>query len=100
MKTRTLWLITTIMLLATQIASSAELPKDVSTFVARRGRCDHFRGEDAADAARQAEIALALTDTCRGTDAELARLLRRHAHEPAIRDRLKAYDPTIEGGPR
>lgn len=87
------------LLLAFLMAGSAtggELPRDVADFVARRDRCDHFRGEDSVDPARAADIRRALVANCRGTDAELARLKRRHARDPAIRARLQAYDPRVE----
>jgi len=78
-------------------ASAADLPPDVVAFMARRDRCDHFRGEDATDAARRIAIDRALAANCRGTDAQRALLLRRHAGNPAVRDRLDGYDPDVEG---
>ena len=77
-------------------APAAELPRDVAAFVARRDRCDHFRGEESDDPARAAGIARALDRNCRGTDAELARLRRRHADNPAIRARLQRYEAQVE----
>ncbi|MBI0538923.1 hypothetical protein D9599_25555 [Roseomonas sp. KE2513] len=77
-------------------ALAADLPREVAAFVARRDRCDHFRGEDPADPVRSAQIARALEVNCRGTDAELARLKRRHGGDPAIRARLGRYDPQVE----
>ncbi|MFC0406898.1 hypothetical protein [Roseomonas elaeocarpi] len=65
-------------------------------FIARRDRCDHVRGEEADDPARAAVLARALERNCRGTDADLARLKRRHAGNPAVRSRLDGYDPRIE----
>lgn len=85
-----------VLLLGPQPVSAADLPPDVAAFVARRDRCDHFRGENAEDAARRAAIARVLTANCRGTDAELARLQRRHAGNIAIQDRLNGYDPNVE----
>ncbi|WP_338664373.1 hypothetical protein VQH23_04235 [Pararoseomonas sp. SCSIO 73927] len=82
-------------LLATP-APAAELPRDVAAFTARRDRCDHFRGEESDDPARAAEIARALDRNCRGTDAELARLKRRHAGNPAARARLDRYEARVE----
>lgn len=76
---------------------AAELPHDVTAFVARRDRCDHFRGEEADDPARQAAIAKALAETCHGTDAELTRLRRRHAEDAGVQQRLRGYDTNIEG---
>jgi len=86
-----------IMLLGPAPVSAADLPPDVAAFMARRDRCDHFRSEDAADAARRIAIDRALAANCRGTDAQLALLLRRHAGNPAVRNRLDGYDPNVEG---
>ena len=77
-------------------AMTAELPRDVASFIARRDRCDHFRGEESDDPARAAQIARGLTANCLGTDAELARLRRRHAGDRAIRARLSGYDTRVE----
>lgn len=83
-------------LLATGPALAAELPREVAAFIARRDRCDHLRGEDPGDPARAGQIARGLEANCRGTDAELARLKRRHRGDPAIRARLGQYDPRVE----
>ena len=76
---------------------AADLPPDVVAFVARRDRCDHLRGEDVEDAVRRLAISRALTANCRGTDAELARLLRRHAGNARVQNRLGGYDSEVEG---
>lgn len=83
-------------LIAASPATAADLPPDVANFLARRERCDHFRGEDSDDPARIAEIRQGLAANCRGTDAELARLKRRHAGRSAIRARLDALERRIE----
>lgn len=90
-------LILLALMLDAKPVGAAELPADVAAFVARRDRCDHYRGEPADDPVRQAAITRALAETCRGTDAELARLLRRHARNSGAQMRLKGYDPNIEG---
>ncbi len=77
-------------------SEAAPLPADVAAFMARRDRCDHFRGEDAPDAARAAEIAAQLAATCTGTDRALARLKRVHAGDPAVLRALATYDPQVE----
>lgn len=86
----------TLMLKASPV-SAAEMPDDVAAFVARRDRCDHYRGEPVDDPAREAAVTKALAETCRGTDAERARLLDRHARDADVQKRLRAYDPNIEG---
>lgn len=83
-------------LLAAGPATGAELPRDVAAFLARRDRCDHFRGEESEDPARAAEIRQGLTANCRGTDAELARLRRRYAEDSGIRARLDALERRVE----
>ncbi len=83
-------------LLAAGPALAADLPREVAAFVARRDRCDHFRGEDSDEPARAAQIACAVEANCRGTDAELARLKRRHQGDPAVRARLGRYDSRVE----
>lgn len=83
-------------LLLASPAMADQLPRDVAGFIARRDRCDHFRGEESEDPARAAEIRRALTANCRGTDAELARLRRRYAGNPAIRARLAGYESRVE----
>ena len=77
-------------------ALAAELPADVSAFAARRDRCDQLRGEEPTDPARARSLARMLEAACRGTDAELARLKRRHAREPAAMAKLGEYDPAVE----
>ena len=79
-----------------QAADRPQLPPEVAAFLARRDRCDHFRGEESEDPARQAEIARQLRRNCRGTDAELARLKRRHAGNAAVRERLAGDEARVE----
>lgn len=78
------------------LATAASLPKEVSAYIGRRNDCDHFRGEASPDTERQAEIDRELRRLCAGSDAELARLLRLHAKNKAVRDALGVYDPDIE----
>lgn len=72
------------------------LPREVRAYVARRDKCDHFRGEDSPDEARQKEIEAATIRFCTGADRQLARLKRIHAHNRAVQRRLGRYDPRIE----
>lgn len=81
---------------AAQSAGADPLPGEISAFIARRQSCDHFRGEEPYDPARAAEIALGIREFCTGTDAELARLKRIHARNPAVRRALADYDIRIE----
>lgn len=84
------------LLLAAPAAAEARLPPDVMAYVTRRDRCDHWRGEASGDPRRAAEIQRAVTHECRGSDAGLARLLRRHARDKAVTRRLDFYDARIE----
>lgn len=77
-------------------ATAAGLPADVRAFMERRDGCDHFRGEEPYDPAREAEIAAKATKLCTGTDAELARLKRIYAHNPAVKHALAGYESSIE----
>lgn len=72
------------------------LPREVRAYVARRDTCDHYRGEDSPDEARQKEIEAATIRFCTGADRQLARLKRIHARNRAVQRRLDRYDPRIE----
>ncbi len=78
------------------VADQSRLPRDVRAYVARRDQCDHFRGEDSPDEARQAQIQAAQLRLCTGADAQLARLKRIHARNRAVQRLLDRYDPRIE----
>ena len=84
------------LLLVAPPALAAELPREVAEFVARRDRCDHFRGEDAENPARIREIQRGLRTNCEGTDAALARLKQRFAGHAAARAVLDRYDDAVE----
>ncbi|WP_294292843.1 hypothetical protein [uncultured Sphingomonas sp.] len=72
------------------------LPADVVTFKARRDECDHFRGEDADDEARAAQLEQELNRTCKGTDSALAGLRRRYAANAAVIAALANYESDVE----
>ena len=75
---------------------AAGLPPDVAAYVARRDRCDHWRGEASDDPDRAAQIARAVQQECRGSDTALDRLRRRHARNRTVIQRLDTYDSRIE----
>lgn len=75
---------------------AAALPADVVAFQAKRDECDHFRGEEPSDPARAAFLEKALARTCKGTDAELTALRKRHAGTPAVVAALAAYEDDVE----
>jgi hypothetical protein len=77
--------------------SAAEFPTDVKTFLANREQCDHFRGEEAYDEARGAEIDKALDTYCTGTDAALKKLrVKYRKGPPDVAKALAALEDTIE----
>jgi len=72
------------------------LPADVVAFKTRRDECDHFRGEDADDEARAAQLEKELNRTCTGTDSALAGLRRRYAGNAAVIAVLADYESDVE----
>lgn len=77
--------------------SAAEMPADVKTFLANREQCDHFRGEEAYDEARGAEISKALDRYCKGTDAALKKLRAKYRKGPPdVVKALAALEDTVE----
>ena len=91
-----IWLILLTLMLKVSPVFAADMPDDVKIFIARRDKCDHYRGEPVDDPERQAAITKLWAETCRGTDAERIRLLRRYARNTIVQKRLKTYDPNIE----
>ena len=85
-----------LLLAAAAPVLAAELPQEIAAFVARRDRCDHFRGEESDDLIRSQFIQRRLDENCQGTDLELARLKQRYAGHPALRARLDRYEAAVE----
>lgn len=77
-------------------AVAGTAPAEVSAYRAERDKCDHFRGEDATDPERRAEIRRQLDKWCKGTDARLAELRRKYAGQPAVLATLRDYEDRIE----
>ena len=77
-------------------AGPTPLPRDVQSFAELRESCDHWRGESGYDEERQKDIDWSICQSCRGTDAELARLKRKYRHSARVMDALAAYDPHVE----
>lgn len=76
--------------------SGAAMPADVCAFMARRESCDHARGEEPYDKARARQLARQVATFCKGTDADLARLKRAHAGQPAVMAVLGRYEADVE----
>ncbi len=96
MKLHALLLALTAICVGPAIAQTT-LPNDVTRFVERRDRCDHFRGEEPYDAQRRAFLARQLRRSCSGTDRRLAALKSKYRDSPSTRSVLDAYEPSIEG---
>jgi hypothetical protein len=77
-------------------AETIKFPSEVANFIERRGSCDHWRGEYGSDPERQADIEWAVCQSCRGTDAELARLKRKYSSNPKVVAILDDFEPKIE----
>jgi len=71
---------------------------DLDAFLERRAACDHWRGEfpDPPDLERVREVERQVVVYCSGTDAELADLKKRYRLDPAILQRLEAFEPQVE----
>jgi hypothetical protein len=78
------------------LASAGSVRANTDRFIVRRDQCDHFRGEDAYDAARGRFLAAQMRKYCKGTDRELKRLRIKYAKNPAILARLAKYEDSIE----
>lgn len=76
--------------------SGAVMPADVRAFMARRESCDHARGEEPYDKARARQLEQQVKRFCKGTDADLARLKRAHASQPAVMAVLGRYEADAE----
>ena len=72
------------------------LPPDVQTLINQRAMCEHWRGEEAYDAARRAEITLNACQSCRGTDARLRALKKKYRSDSAEATALGRLEPTVE----
>ena len=81
---------------AAATGAATALPAEVEAFRRTRDLCDHWRGEDAYDEARGAEIARGVAATCTGTDAALARLRQRYRGDGAATAALAGYDDQVE----
>lgn len=78
------------------VVAAGSLPKDVSSFIEQREACDHWRGEYGYDEARQADIDVAVCETCVGTDERLAKLKRKYKGKQEILTKLDEFEADIE----
>lgn len=80
-------------------ADTAQLtvfPDEVTSFMVGRDSCDHFRGEEPYDNERRVYLTESIAELCTGSDAKLAELRRRYAHNPAVIAALRGYENQIE----
>lgn len=61
---------------------------EVARLARRIEACEHFAGEEPYDAARAEELRKQAQANCPGNEAELARLRRQHAADPATKRQL------------
>ncbi|RZI44674.1 hypothetical protein EGT07_04485 [Herbaspirillum sp. HC18] len=83
------------------VAESGTLPEEVTSFIAERNVCDHFRGESfEGDSPEQIQRRQFIFDSmdiyCSGTDMRLAALKRRYKNNPAAMIKLNQYEEKIE----
>ena len=78
--------------------AAGPLPEDVARYIERREACDHWRGEEAYDAEREAEILRGICQSCPGSDAGLARLKKKYTANQDVQKRLTDFEPDIEPG--
>jgi len=69
---------------------------DIDKFVNRRAQCEHFRGEVSYDRTRGTFLNRKISETCLGTDAELAGLRRKYRDDKNIIRQLFIYDDKVE----
>jgi hypothetical protein len=71
-------------------------PPDVARFVEQRELCEHFLGEEPYDAERRKFLEKRVRETCTGTDARLAALMKKYKRNPAVANKLNEYEAKIE----
>jgi hypothetical protein len=68
-------------------------PAEVTRLGERIAHCEHFAGEEGYDAERAAFLRQQIAATCPGNAAELNRLRKKYAANPAIARHLAALEP-------
>jgi len=84
------------------VAESKGLPQEVTSYIAERNICDHFRGEpiegnSTEQIERRGFVVDSLDIYCSGTDKRLAALKRRYKNNRAAMDKLSQFEEGIEG---
>jgi hypothetical protein len=90
--------IVTILAMLMLSCATAQNSVDMDAFFERREICDHLRGEfpNPSNPKQAREFFESVKEHCTGTDAQLAALKVQYADNPAIMERLNAYEPRIE----
>jgi hypothetical protein len=80
--------------------AEAAIPVDVTKFIVRREKCDHFRGEESYDEKRGQYLAKQIFKYCTGTDSQLRALKNRYKLNSEVSKRLSEFDERIEISPK
>lgn len=91
------WIVLLALGACTAAHAQSSPPADVARFIAQREPCDHFRGEEAYDAARGRFLARQVRRHCTGTDRALAKLRATYRHDAGVTKLLAGYEWPIEG---
>ena len=75
-------------------AKVAGLPEEITRLSERIAGCEHFAGEEPYDQERAAFLRQQIAATCPGNAAELQRLHRKYAADPAAAKHLSALQAT------
>ncbi|WP_143707463.1 hypothetical protein [Uliginosibacterium sp. TH139] len=92
--------VATLLLLFFCTVAEAAVPSDVAKFVARRERCDHFRGEEVYDERRGQYLAKQVFKYCTGTDRQLLALKNRYKSDSDVLKSLSEFEERIEISPK
>jgi hypothetical protein len=83
-------------MIASPVVARHSASQSVAAFIAKRDKCDHFRGEEAYDEARGRFIAAQTKRYCTGTDRHLKALRMRYAKHPKLIAKLADFEDSIE----
>jgi hypothetical protein len=89
-------LVVNVLIWAIPVGAAVPLPPDVRAFIARRGSCEHWLGEEPYDAARRREIDRAVAADCTGADRTLKQLRVKYRGHRRVLNALARYNSRIE----
>lgn len=67
------------------------LPRDIARYVEQHQLCEHFRGEEPYDAAREREILRGITRNCRSLRRNHRRLSSKYRRDPVTLQVIAAH---------